>query len=140
MPNQAAYTLIGTPFSTFTRTIALGLQYKKLKYTQIATKPQTRVAQEAHPFAYLPTLIIHELDGKPLDTDIKLRESQAIVRFIDRVAPEPSLNLQDGASLLPEKMWEFVSLTASFGTSHLQLIHRHIGMLALTLPPRVPHD
>lgn len=110
------YTLIGTPFSTFTRTIALGLQYKKLKYNQIATKPQTRIAQEAHPFAYLPTLVIHQIDGRKVD--VKLRESQAIVRFIDRVAPEPSLHVQasSDAAIIPEKMWEFVSFAASYGS------------------------
>ena len=70
------YTLIGTPFSTFTRTIALGLQYKKLKYNQIATKPQTRIAQEAHPFGYLPTLVIHEIDGKKVDVKLVLAISE----------------------------------------------------------------
>ena len=115
------YTLIGTPFSTFTRTIALGLQYKKLKYNQIATKPQTRIAQEAHPFGYLPTLVIHEIDRKKVD--VKLRESQAIAHFIDRVAPEPSLHVQSGsdAAIIPEKMWEFVNFTASYGSCGIVL-------------------
>jgi glutathione S-transferase len=48
--------------------------------------------------------------------DIRLCESQAIVRYIDRVAPEPSLHLRPGKGVaLEEKMWEFVSLVASFG-------------------------
>ena len=108
------YTVIGTPFSTFTRTITLGLQYKGLEYDQLATPPQSQLAQENHPFAYLPTLVIHEVDGKRVD--VKLRESQAIVRYIDRVAPEPSLHVRpESGILLEEKMWEFVSLAASFG-------------------------
>ena len=110
------YTVIGTPFSTFTRTITLGLQYKGLKYEQLATPPQSQLAQENHPFAYLPTLIIHEVDGKRVD--MKLRESQAIVRYIDRVAPEPSLHVHPGRESgipLEEKMWEFVSFAACFG-------------------------
>ncbi|KDR76947.1 hypothetical protein GALMADRAFT_246087 [Galerina marginata CBS 339.88] len=111
--SQPPYTVIGTPFSTFTRTITLGLQYKGLKYTQLATPPQSQLALESHPFGYLPTLIIHEIDGKKVD--VKLRESQAIVRYIDRIAPEPSLHLQPGDAVVEEKMWEFVSLTASFG-------------------------
>lgn len=110
------YTIVGTPFSTFTRTITLGLQYKGLKYNQIATVPHSQVASDSHPFGYLPTLIIRKVDGSDRLVDIKLRESQAIVRYLDRIAPEPTLQLVDGSSqLLPEKMWEFVSLTASFG-------------------------
>ena len=109
--SNPSYTIIGTPFSTFTRTITLGLQYKGLKYNQIATVPHSQIALDSHPFGYLPTLIIK--DGR---SDIKLSESQAIVRYLDRIAPEPTLQLVDGSSqLLPEKMWEFVSLTASFG-------------------------
>ncbi|KAF4613213.1 hypothetical protein D9613_010918 [Agrocybe pediades] len=117
--SQPAYTVVGTPFSTFTRTITLGLQYKGLEYNQLATPPQTELALENHPFGYLPTLIIHELEleGKRVTQDIKLRESQAIVRFIDRVAPEPSLHMEGGTGgvVLEEKMWEFVSFVASFG-------------------------
>lgn len=110
--SNPSYTIIGTPFSTFTRTITLGLQYKGLKYNQIATVPHSRVALDSHPFGYLPTLII-KVDG---NIDLKLSESQAIVRYLDRIAPEPTLQLVDGSSqLLPEKMWEFVSFTASYG-------------------------
>ena len=102
------YTLIGTPFSTFTRTIALGLQYKGLQYNQIATVPHSEIASDCHPFGYLPTLIIHERNGSDRPTIIKLSESQAILRYIDRIAPEPTLQLVEGSGrLLPEKMWEF---------------------------------
>ncbi|KAF8892918.1 hypothetical protein BD779DRAFT_1507734 [Infundibulicybe gibba] len=111
----APYTIIGTPFSTFTRTISLGMQHKGLKYNQIATPPLTEKAFEGHPFGYLPTLIIHEIDGKRVD--LKLRESHAILRYIDRVAPEPKLHITsgEGGALVEEKMWEFVSFVAFFG-------------------------
>jgi glutathione S-transferase len=110
------HTIVGTPFSTFTRTITLGLQYKGLKYSQIATVPHSQIASDSHPFGYLPTLIINKVDGSDRPIDIKLSESQAIVRYLDRIAPEPTLQLVDGnGQLLPEKMWEFVSLTASYG-------------------------
>lgn len=110
------YTLIGTPYSTFTRTIALGLQYKGLKYNQIATTPHAELAKSYHPFGFLPTLVIHEIDGKKVD-DIHLRESHAIVRFIDRIAPEPSLHISsgEGGAAVEEKMWEMVSLIAFLG-------------------------
>jgi len=114
--SNPSYTVVGTPFSTFTRTITLGLQYKGLKYNQISTVAHSQVASDSHPFGYLPTLII-KVDGSDRPPiDIKLSESQAIVRYLDRIAPEPTLQLVDGnIQPLPEKMWEFVSLTASFG-------------------------
>ncbi|KAF9449313.1 hypothetical protein P691DRAFT_703368 [Macrolepiota fuliginosa MF-IS2] len=110
------FTLIGTPYSTFTRTIALGLQYKGLKYDQTPTTPHADLAKSYHPFGYLPTLVIHEIGGKKVD-DILLRESHAIVRFIDRIAPEPSLHISagDGGVAIEEKMWEVVSLLAFLG-------------------------
>ena len=116
--SDPSYTIVGTPFSTFTRTITLGLQYKGLKYNQIATVPHSQVASDFHPFGYLPTLVIKVDGSSDRPIDIKLSESQAIVRYLDRIAPEPTLQLVDGSSqLLPEKMWEFVSLTASYGIS-----------------------
>jgi glutathione S-transferase len=110
------YTIIGTPFSTFTRTITLGLQYKGLRYNQIATVPHSEVASDYHPFGYLPTLIINKGDDGDRSIHTKLSESQAIVRYLDRIAPEPTLQLGEGSSqVLPEKMWEFVSFAASYG-------------------------
>lgn len=93
----------------------MGMQHKGLKYNQIATPPLSDIAFQHHPMGYLPTLIIHEIDGKRVD--LKLRESHAILRYIDRVAPEPNLHISagDGDTLIEEKMWEFVSFTAFFG-------------------------
>jgi glutathione S-transferase len=108
---MSSHTLVGTPFSTFTRTIALALHHKSIPFTQLATKPHEPLAKEHHPFGFLPTLVIHGADGK----DVRLCESQAIARYIDRVAPEPSLHAAKLA--VPEKMWELVSLCASLGTS-----------------------
>lgn len=117
---EPRYTIIGTPFSTFTRTITLGLQYKKLQYNQIATVPHSPVALDYHPFGYLPTLVITKTDSS--NEHVKLSESQAIARYLDRIAPEPTLQLvEDSGQLLPEKMWEFVSLTASYGYPIIEL-------------------
>ncbi|KAF9458983.1 hypothetical protein BDZ94DRAFT_1066207 [Collybia nuda] len=112
---SAPYTIVGTPFSTFTRAISLGMKHKGLPYNQISTPPLTSIAFDYHPFGFLPTLVIHEIDGKRVD--LKLRESHAILRYIDRVAPEPKLEIKsgEGGALVEEKMWEFVSLVAFFG-------------------------
>ncbi|KAI9459296.1 hypothetical protein HD554DRAFT_2298485 [Boletus coccyginus] len=111
------FTVIGTPFSTFTRSITLGLTYKGIPFNQVRVLPHSDTAYENHPFGFLPTLIIHEIDGKKVD--LKLRESQAIARYIDRFAPEPSLNITDGDghALIAEQMWEFVSFAGAHGFS-----------------------
>lgn len=108
------FTVIGTPFSTFTRTITLGLHYKGLPFNQIRALPHSATADEHHPFGYLPTLVI-ETNGR--EGTLKLRESFAIARYLDRVAPQPSLCIRpgDGHALIEEQMWEFVSLVASYG-------------------------
>jgi len=114
---SAPYTLIGTPYSTFTRTIALGLEHKGLKYNQTSTTPHSEIAKSHHPFGFLPTLVIHEIDGNKIN-DTLLRESHAIVRFIDRIAPEPNLHIsagEGGAAAIEEQMWEMVSLIAFHG-------------------------
>lgn len=112
---MAKLTLIGTPFSTFTRTIALGLQKKGLAYDQVSTAPHSKTADEYHPLGYLPTLVIRE-EGSD---DVLLRESAAVVRYIDRIAPTPSLHLQPGDGYFEENQWEFVSIIASYGSWHL---------------------
>ncbi|KZP29067.1 hypothetical protein FIBSPDRAFT_927162 [Athelia psychrophila] len=113
---QMAMQIIGlldprTPFSTFTRTISLGLHRKDIPFHQVHTAPHSATANAHHPFGFLPTLII------PGDGKIKLRETQAIVRYVDRVVPEPSLHLPEGDSHSPEQMWEVVSLIAAFAGS-----------------------
>jgi len=111
------YTVIGTPFSTFTRSITLGLHFKDIPFDQVRCTPHSDIACEYHPFGFLPTLVIHEINGKKVD--LKLRESQAIARYIDRVHPEPSLHLHvkgtEGGIVLEEQMWEFVSLAGAHG-------------------------
>lgn len=110
----AQFTVIGTPFSTFTRTITLGLHYKCLPFNQIPVFPHSEIADEHHPFGYLPTLVI---EARGREGTLKLRESLAIARYLDRVAPQPSLCIRpgDGHALIEEQMWEFVSFVASYG-------------------------
>ncbi|KAF9045083.1 hypothetical protein BJ165DRAFT_1475095 [Panaeolus papilionaceus] len=119
-------TLIGTPFSTFTRTISLGLHYKDIPFTQQSTLPHSDLAKANHPFGFIPTLIIHSDSDRGTNDDIKLRESQAIAKYLDRVKPEPSLLLSEREAVesgvgVEEKMWELVSLIASFGFNAVEV-------------------
>ncbi|KAG6369143.1 hypothetical protein JVT61DRAFT_1402 [Boletus reticuloceps] len=80
------FTVIGTPFSTFTRT------YKGITFSQVRVVPYSDTAYEHQPFGFLPTLVIHELNGQKVD--LKLRESQ--------------------------QMWEFVSFIGAYGFPALE--------------------
>ncbi|PPQ84957.1 hypothetical protein CVT25_004471 [Psilocybe cyanescens] len=135
---QPKYTVIGTPFSTFTRTITLALHYKSIPHTQVPVFPHSPGADAAHPFGIIPTLLIQShSDADAGDGDahaenahtIKLRETQAIIRYIDRIAHEPTLHFHPApaqpedadadAGMIEEKMWEYVSFVASYGMSYL---------------------
>ncbi|KAF8121529.1 hypothetical protein EV363DRAFT_1301888 [Boletus edulis] len=115
-----SFTVIGTPFSTFTRTITLALTYKGITFNQVRVVSHSDTAYEHHLFGFPPTLVIHELNGQKID--LKLRESQAIARFIDRVGPEPTLTIADGDghAVVAEQMWEFVSFVGAYGFSAVE--------------------
>ena len=117
--SSQSYKLIGTPFSSFTRTITLGLHYKDIPFEQVIALPHSEIAQASHPYGYLPALIITDPASPGKET--KLCESQAIARYIDRVEPEPSLALDTKSfpDVLEERVWEVASLVASFGASNI---------------------
>ena len=131
------FTIIGTPFSTFTRSITLALTYKGIAFNQVRVTPHSDTAYENHPFGFLPTLVIHEIDGQKVD--LKLRESQAIARYIDRIAPEPTLNIADGDghALIAEQMWEFVSFVGAHGELMNLITDAHAHVLDPSLLVRV---
>ncbi|KAF8414610.1 hypothetical protein L210DRAFT_3613154 [Boletus edulis BED1] len=101
------FTVIGTPFSTFTRTITLALTYKGIAFNQVRIVPHSDTAHEHHSFGFLPTLLIHELNGQK--ADLKPRESQAITR------PTLTITDGDGHAAVAEQMWEFVSFVRAYG-------------------------
>jgi glutathione S-transferase len=78
--------LVGVPFSTFTRTIRLGLEEKAIPYRLILALPHTDEANKHHPFGRIPSFNF-EYDGKKQT----LIESAAIANFIDAICPETSL-------------------------------------------------
>ncbi|KAH9474385.1 hypothetical protein JR316_0012843 [Psilocybe cubensis] len=150
------YTLVGTPFSTFTRTIALTLLYKSLDFTQIKVYPHSEEAKTAHPFGIIPTLIIEESkgvdDGKEgyEDNSVKLCETQAIIRYIDRIKPNPTLHYDEfslGKGILEEKMWEYVSFVSSYGFPTIEhglvkprLKHLESGLASDAITPLLAHN
>jgi glutathione S-transferase len=79
----------GTPGSPYLRAALMGLEEKALPY-RLAPVPfgQTRSEEHLarHPFGRVP-VIDHD--------DFRLYETQAILRYLDRVAPEPALTPAD---------------------------------------------
>jgi glutathione S-transferase len=87
MSKQSANVeLVGIPFSTFTRTISLGLEEKSISYKLISALPHTDEANKHHPFGRIPSLNI-EYDGKKQT----IIESAAISNFIDAFWSETPL-------------------------------------------------
>ena len=79
--------LVGIPFSTFTRTIRLGLEEKCIPYKLIFAPPHTDEANKHHPFGLIPSLIFHCHDQKKV-----FIESVPMANFIDAAWPDaPSL-------------------------------------------------
>lgn len=72
------YTLMGIPFSTFTRTVAMGLHELNIPFTQVPVPPHSKEILEYNPFGRLPVLLI-EHHGKKLS----MFESDSIVRYLD---------------------------------------------------------
>ncbi|KAG2136141.1 hypothetical protein BD769DRAFT_1385279 [Suillus cothurnatus] len=74
------------------------------------------------------------------DINLKLRESVAVARYIDRVSPEPSLHisLDYEKAIIEEQMWECVSLLSKKGDSAIreqiepavELLERLLGKMA----------
>jgi glutathione S-transferase len=83
------FVVFGVPGSPYVRAVLLGLLEKGLPWRLSAMKPgeaRTPSYLERHPFGRVPLV---EHDG------FTLYETQAILRYIDAVAPEPPLQPAD---------------------------------------------
>ncbi|KAL9544119.1 hypothetical protein PS6_008920 [Mucor atramentarius] len=67
-------TLVGAPFSTFTRTMRMALRHLNVEHTLMETTPHTEVAYKYNPFGRIPSLI-HK--------DQVIFETSAIRDYID---------------------------------------------------------
>jgi len=77
------------PGSPFSRSVFLALEEKRAGYRLAPVAPGTMKAPEhlaRHPFGRVPVLD---------HGDLRLYETQAILRYIDRVLPDPALTPSD---------------------------------------------
>lgn len=100
-------TLVGAPFSTFTRTVRMALRYLNVEYTLEQTLPHTKLAYKYNPFGRIPSL---------LHGDKVIFESLAIRDYIDatfdaRLTPndlETRLKVQQMISVLSDYVFHHV--------------------------------
>jgi glutathione S-transferase len=106
--------LVGIPYSTFTRTIRLGLEEKSIPYKLIWAPPHTDEANKYHPFEMIPSFNFEYNGNKQT-----LIESVAIMNFIDAICPETPLRLSRGSSdfndiLTNARIDELISIGANY--------------------------
>ncbi|MFP4536687.1 MAG: glutathione S-transferase family protein [Dichotomicrobium sp.] len=102
-------TLYGFDGSTYVRTVRMVLADKGIEYDQVpvnvlAGEPRQPEHLARHPFGKVPVL---DIDG------IRIRETEAICRYLDETRPEPPLrpdNAKDRA-----RMSEIIGLIDSYG-------------------------
>lgn len=80
------FTVYSVPGSPFGRSVLIALEEKGASWRMQPTNPRDPKHLARHPFARIPVL---EHDG------FSLYETQAILRYIDRIIPEPALTPED---------------------------------------------
>ena len=86
---MSEFTVHSIPGSPFGRSVLAMLEEKRAPYRLAAVVPGTTKTPEylaLHPFGRVPVLV---------HNGFKLYETQAILRYLDRVLPEPSLTPSD---------------------------------------------
>jgi glutathione S-transferase len=86
---MSEFIVYGLPASPYVRSVALGLEEKGASFRVSALGPgefKSPSYLKRHPFGRVPAFV---------HGDFELYETQAILRYLDRIIPEPSLTPQD---------------------------------------------
>lgn len=102
------YTLIGIPFSTFTRTAAMGLHELRIPFTQIPAKAHSEEILKYNPFGRLPVLLV-EHSGRTLS----MFETDSIARYLDS-ADDRLLRFSAKDLIKNQKVEEWIGIIASY--------------------------
>ncbi|KAI8645596.1 hypothetical protein BD408DRAFT_411713 [Parasitella parasitica] len=100
-------TLVGAPFSTFTRTMRMALRHLKVEHNLKVTTPHSKVAYNYNPFGRIPSLI---------HNDKVIFETSAIRDYIDSIFSN-ALTPQDLDTRL--KMDQLVSVLCDYIFHHV---------------------
>lgn len=102
------YTLMGIPFSTYTRTVAMGLHELKIPFTQVPVPPHSKEILEYNPFGRLPVLLL-EHSGKTMS----MFESDSIVRYLDS-ADDRILRFPAEDMVTNQKVEEWIGIITNY--------------------------
>ena len=109
------YTLYGTPFSTFTRTVAMGLHELQIPFTQVDCKPHSEEILKYNPFGKLPALVL-EHSGKQMP----MFESDSIIRYLDS-ADDRVLRFPARDMVKNQKVEEWIGIISNIVFSAVEL-------------------
>jgi glutathione S-transferase len=127
---MSEFTVHSIPGSPFGRSVLAMLEEKKVPYRLAPVAPGTLKTPEhlaLHPFGRVPVLV---------HNGFKLYETQAILRYLDRVLPQPALTPTDmkRAARMDQAMnvndWYLFH-----GVGNVIIFHRVIGPQVLGLTP-----
>jgi glutathione S-transferase len=127
---MSEFTVHTVPGSPFARSVLAMLEEKKAPYRLVPLAPGSTKAPEylaLHPFGRIPVL---EHDG------FKLYETQAILRYLDRVLPEPLLTPSDVKRAA--RMDQVMNINDWYlfqGVGNVIIFHRVIAPQLLGLAP-----
>lgn len=127
MSNFIVHSIPGSPYG---RAVLATLEEKNARYTLAAVKPGTTKLEPhlaRHPFGRIPVL---EHDG------FTLYETQAILRYLDRVLPSPALAPSDAKAAA--RMDQLMNITDWYlfqGVNSVIGFHRVVGPRLMGMKP-----
>jgi glutathione S-transferase len=127
---MSEFTVHSIPGSPFGRSVLAMLEEKKAPYRLSPVAPGTLKTPEylaLHPFGRVPVLV---------HNGFKLYETQAILRYLDRVLPQPALTPSDvKRAARMDQVMNINDWYLFHGVGNVIIFHRVIGPQVLGLTP-----
>ena len=127
---MSEFTVHSIPGSPFGRSVLAMLEEKKAPYRLAPVAPGTLKTPEylaLHPFGRVPVLV---------HNGFKLYETQAILRYLDRVLPQPALTPSDvKRAARMDQVMNINDWYLFHGVGNVIIFHRVIGPQVLGLTP-----
>jgi glutathione S-transferase len=127
---MSEFTVHSIPGSPFGRSVLAMLEEKKARYRLAPVAPGTLKTPEylaLHPFGRVPVLV---------HNGFKLYETQAILRYLDRVLPQPALTPSDvKRAARMDQVMNINDWYLFHGVGNVIIFHRVIGPQVLGLTP-----
>ena len=128
---MSEFTVHSVPGSPFGRSVLAMLEEKKAPYRLAPVAPGAtktpEYLRELHPFGRMPVLV---------HGDFKLYETQAILRYLDRVLPQPSLTPSDvKRAARMDQLMNINDWYLFHGVGNVIIFHRIIAPQLMGLAP-----